>query len=142
MTDLLGRPAILRLTVGNVADVNMAEPLLGAGGRVGRLIADKGYDANALRKRLNAEGAEATIPGRWHRKVPIDYDEVPLQRPLAHRGSLLQAEELPPCRHLPSPNRKKPAIAPQRRATAEMLAPGSTLTATIRAFSDGVQQRR
>ena len=76
MTDLLGRPAILRLTAGNVADVTMAGPLMDAAGRVRCLIADKGYDADALRKRLNADGAEAVIPGRSNRKVPIDYDEV------------------------------------------------------------------
>ena len=35
-----------------------------AAGRVRCLIADKGYDANALRKRLHAE------------EVPIDYDKV------------------------------------------------------------------
>jgi len=76
VTDLLGRPAILRLTAGNIADVTMAGPLMDAAGRVRCLIADKGYDANALRRRLHAEGAEAVIPGRSNRKVPIDYDEV------------------------------------------------------------------
>lgn len=76
MTDLLGRPAILRLTAGNVADVTMAGPLMDAAGRVRCLIADKGYDANALRRRLRAEGADVVIPGRSNRKVPIDYDEV------------------------------------------------------------------
>ncbi len=76
MTDLLGRPAILRLTAGNVADVTMAGPLMDAAGRVRCLIADKGYDANALRRRLQAEGAMVVIPGRSNRKVPIDCDEV------------------------------------------------------------------
>ncbi|WP_292242152.1 hypothetical protein [Mesorhizobium sp.] len=33
-------------------------------------------------------------------------------------------------------------MIPHRRATAEMLAPGSALSATIRAFSAGVQLRR
>lgn len=75
MTDLLGRPAILRLTAGNVADVAVAQSLMDAAGRVRCLIADKGYDANALRKRLHAEGAEVVIPGRSNRKVAIDYDE-------------------------------------------------------------------
>lgn len=75
MTDLLGRPAILRLTAGNVADVAVAQSLMDAAGRVRCLIADKGYDANALRKRLHAEGAEVVIPGRSNRKVAIAYDE-------------------------------------------------------------------
>lgn len=74
MTDLLGRPAVLRLTAGNIADVTMAGPLMDAAGRVRCLIADKGYDANALRKRMNADGAQVVIPGRSNRKVPIEYD--------------------------------------------------------------------
>lgn len=75
MTDLLGRPAVLRLTPGNVADVTMAADLLDAAGPVRCLLADKGYDANALRKRLKAEGATAVIPGRSNRKWAIRYDE-------------------------------------------------------------------
>ena len=39
------------------------------------LIADKGYDANALRRRLKSEGAKAVIPGRSNRKKPILYDK-------------------------------------------------------------------
>jgi transposase len=74
VTDLLGRPAVLRLTAGNVADIAMAGPLLDVAGRVRCLIADKGYEANSLRKRLKAEGAEAVIPGRSNRKVPIHHD--------------------------------------------------------------------
>jgi transposase len=61
VTDLLGRPAVLRLTAGNVADGSMAGPLM---------IADKGHDENALRRRLHAEGAEAFIPGRCRSTTP------------------------------------------------------------------------
>jgi transposase len=53
----------------------MAKPLLDAAGPVRCLIADKGYDADALRERLKSEGAEVVIPGRSNRKVPISYDE-------------------------------------------------------------------
>ena len=53
----------------------MAGPLMDAAGRVRCLIADKGYDANALRRRLQSEGAQAVIPGRSNRKVPIEYDQ-------------------------------------------------------------------
>jgi transposase len=74
VTDLLGRPAILRLTAGNVAD-DRGRALDGRGRPGALLIADKGYDANALRRRLHAEGAQAVIPGRSNRKAPIDYDQ-------------------------------------------------------------------
>jgi hypothetical protein len=53
----------------------MAGPLPDAVGRVRCLIAGKGYDANSLRKRLKAEGAEAAKPGRSNRKVPIHHDQ-------------------------------------------------------------------
>jgi len=54
----------------------MAGPLMDAAGRVPCLIADKGCDASALRKRLHAEGTDVVIPGRSNRKMPIDYDGV------------------------------------------------------------------
>ncbi len=76
VTDLLGRPAILRLTPGNVADVTMAGELMDAAGPVRCLIADKGYDANTLRKRLRATGTLTVIPGRCNRKKPIRHDKI------------------------------------------------------------------
>jgi transposase len=53
----------------------MAGELLDAAGPVRCLLADKGYDANSLRKRLKSEGATAVIPGRSNRKTAIRYDE-------------------------------------------------------------------
>ena len=38
------------------------------------VIADKGYDANALIERIHAAGAEAIIPPRSNRKTPRLYD--------------------------------------------------------------------
>lgn len=37
-------------------------------------MADKGYDANSLRRRLVERGAEAVIPSTTSRKRPIPYD--------------------------------------------------------------------
>lgn len=53
----------------------MAGPLMDAAGRSRRLIAEKGYDANAQRKCLNGEGSDVVIPGRSNRKVPIDHEQ-------------------------------------------------------------------
>jgi transposase len=39
------------------------------------LLADKGYDADALRRQLRAEGAVPVIPGRANRKRKIAYDQ-------------------------------------------------------------------
>jgi len=44
-------------------------------GPLRRLIADKGYDANALRKRLRVDGVKPVIPGRINRERTIRYDK-------------------------------------------------------------------
>ncbi|WP_425304061.1 IS5 family transposase [Aurantimonas coralicida] len=75
ITDCLGRPAILRLTPGNISDVGAANDLLDAAGPVRWFTADKGYDADALRQRLRNVGGRPVIPGRSSRKPPVVYDK-------------------------------------------------------------------
>jgi transposase len=70
----LGRPIVLHLTPGNVADIKAAPVLLAAAGRFKRLIADRGYDAADLRRALRHGGAQPVIPGRRSRKRPIRHD--------------------------------------------------------------------
>ena len=67
---------MLLLSPGNINDINMAEALLAAAGPIRRLLADKGYDADHLRRRLAAQGAEAVIPSTASRRAPIPYDTV------------------------------------------------------------------
>lgn len=43
---------------------------------MGYLIADKAYDANALRKTLRSQGTVPVIPGRSNRKKAIKYDKI------------------------------------------------------------------
>jgi transposase len=73
---VIGRPFSLALISGNVSDVRAADLL--AKGLLGtkRLIADKGYDANAFRKSLREQGTLPIIPGRSNRKRKITYDKV------------------------------------------------------------------
>jgi Transposase DDE domain len=52
LADDRGSPIAVALTPGNVADITMAAPLLGAVARPKRLLADKAYDADCLRKWL------------------------------------------------------------------------------------------
>jgi len=52
LADDRGRPVAFALTPGNVADVVMAIPLLGAVAKPKRLLADKAYDADSLRRWL------------------------------------------------------------------------------------------
>ena len=72
---MIGRPFLVRLTPGNVADVKAAPELLGRIDGAGYFIADKGYDADALRCSLRQDGTVPVIPGRTNRKRPVRYDK-------------------------------------------------------------------
>jgi transposase len=63
------------LTPGNVSDITAADDLLKRAGKMRYLLADKGYDADALRKRLRKAGTVPVIPGRSNRKRKIRYDK-------------------------------------------------------------------
>ena len=69
-----GRPRVLLLSAGNTNDISMAAALIQAAGPIRRLLADKGYDADHLRKLLAEQGAEAVIPSTTSRRAPIPYD--------------------------------------------------------------------
>ncbi|APH52554.1 Transposase [Granulibacter bethesdensis] len=75
LTDVIGRPYALMLTAGNVSDVKAAPALLERAGRMRYLLADKGYDADRLRRSLRDVGAIPVIPGRRNRKRTIRYDK-------------------------------------------------------------------
>src|ERR1700743_1200892 len=75
LTDAAGRPRVLMISPGNLSDMTMAPALIdAAAGRFNRLIADKGYDSNAIRAAIQAQGAEVVIPATRSRKNPIPYD--------------------------------------------------------------------
>jgi len=75
ITDVIGRPAVIHLTPGNASDVKIAPELLARlPGRIRRLVADRGYDADALRRDLRSSGTNPVIPGRCTRKRPIRHD--------------------------------------------------------------------
>jgi len=74
LVDERGRPRVLLLSAGNINDISMAEALIRAAGPFRRLLADRGYDANHLRKLLAQRGTEAIIPSTTSRKTPIPYD--------------------------------------------------------------------
>ncbi len=63
------------LTAGNVSDVKAAPALLERAGRILYLLADKGYDADRLRRSLRDAGTVPVIPGRRNRKRAIRYDK-------------------------------------------------------------------
>lgn len=85
MADHRGRPLAFALTPGNVADISMAVPLLGAIAPPKRLIADKAYDADSLRHWLRARRIKAVIPSTAARTVPY-----PLDRQAYARRNLIE----------------------------------------------------
>ena len=53
----------------------MAPALIEAArGRFDRLLADRGYDSNAIRAAIASQGAEPVIPATRSRKTDIPYD--------------------------------------------------------------------
>jgi transposase len=76
VTDEDGRPRVLLLSAGNINDMTMAAALIAAAGRFRRLIADRGYDTNAVRALVARRGAEAVIPSTSARRLPLPYDRI------------------------------------------------------------------
>lgn len=74
MADALGNPLGFTLTGAEQADITQAQPLIEAIAVPGAVIADKGYDANALVATIQQAGAEAVIPPRSNRINPRDFD--------------------------------------------------------------------
>jgi transposase len=73
LADALGRPLRFIITGGQVNDITQAVPLLE--GQTGRaVLADKGYDSNALRTAIAAIGAEQVVPCIRTRRIIVPYD--------------------------------------------------------------------
>jgi IS5 family transposase len=65
-----GQPVAFVLTPGNVADISVAATLLGDIAPPRRLLADKAYDADHLRQRLEAQGTKVVIASSGARRHP------------------------------------------------------------------------
>jgi|TARA_R100000501_G_scaffold13654_5_gene25100 transposase len=78
LADSYGRPVAFSLTPGNIADISIAIPLLRHAYlsyvRPKRLLADKAYDANALRKGLKLRRIKAIIPSTATPTKPFALD--------------------------------------------------------------------
>lgn len=68
LVDAEGRPVSLRLAAGQVADCQEAEALIETIGEGDILLADKGYDSNAIRACVAEKKAWASIPPQSNRK--------------------------------------------------------------------------
>jgi transposase len=70
VVDANGLPIALKLTEGQAHDGRSGEDMLGALPRKCVLLADRGYDSNALRAKIAAQGATANIRPLDHRINP------------------------------------------------------------------------
>lgn len=73
VVDALGNPVRWLLTGGEVADITQAKALLD-GLNADAVLADKGYDADALIDSIQDSGAMAVIPPKRNRVVQRSYD--------------------------------------------------------------------
>jgi len=86
LVDAEGRPVTLRLTAGQVADCTEAEALIDGLGEGDILLADKGYDSNAIRAKAAERKAWANIPPKANRKGSFAFSRwVYRQRNLVER---------------------------------------------------------
>jgi transposase len=73
LADGLGRPIRFALSPGQAHDITEAAKLLD-GESAGHVLADRAYDAKALRETIAAIGAIAVIPSHPIRKRPYAHD--------------------------------------------------------------------
>jgi putative transposase len=73
IVDALGNPVALSLTPGQAADITQAEPLLDQVAP-DALLADKGYDSDALVETLQKRGIAPVIPPKANRREPRETD--------------------------------------------------------------------
>jgi transposase len=72
--DAHGMPVRMLVTAGTTADCTQACKLV-EGIDAGSLIADKGYDSNAIVEQAKASGMQAVIPPKKNRKEQREYDK-------------------------------------------------------------------
>jgi len=76
LSDARGIPLVFHLTGGEAADCTAFEAVTAlAETRPTYLLADKGYDTDAIRAALHEDGVRAAIPPRSHRKTTIRWNE-------------------------------------------------------------------
>jgi transposase len=75
VADALGNPLAFTITGAEQADITQAQALLDKASGTHAVIADKGYDADALVCAIRDRGVQAHIPPRSNRKMPRAYDK-------------------------------------------------------------------
>jgi transposase len=87
LVDKKGRPLKLKLTAGQKSDIASAPEMIADLHKGAMLLADKGYDASALREAATERGAWANTPPKANRKDAICFSKL-LQGAQSHRAFL------------------------------------------------------
>jgi transposase len=96
--DGLCRPIAFLLTGGRVADCTAGELLLEQMPKSPILDADKGYDTNAIRHKVEGKGTMPNIPPKANRRWKNCFSPF-LPRSQCHRAHVRTAQRLPPHSH-------------------------------------------
>jgi transposase len=76
LSDARGVPLAFHLTPGEAADCAAFEDIYALGDvKPGYILADKGYDTNAIRARIKADGVRAAIPSKSNRVKAIKWNK-------------------------------------------------------------------
>jgi transposase len=75
----LGQPVDFLVTAGQVADCTQAFTLLGER-KADAVLADKGYDTDAVVQHIETSGAQPVIPPKANRKVQRPYSKILYQQ--------------------------------------------------------------
>ena len=93
----------------------MAIPLIGAVAKPKRLLADKAYDADSLRRWLKQRKIRAAIPSTASRRTPYPLDRAAYKRRNVIERLFCKAEELATRRNPIRPPRSKLSLRPRSR---------------------------
>ena len=81
LADARGRPLAFHLTVGEATDCKAYDTLIALPEQAPQaLLADKGYDADAIRADLASRAIQAVISGRSNRRVKIEHNRAPYKQ--------------------------------------------------------------
>ena len=96
LVDARGLPIMLKLTEGQAHDGRSAEDMLGTVRAGTVLLADRAYDLNALRKRLDDRGAWGNIRAMPHRLDPQNSANASTESAIWSRGSSINSNSSVP----------------------------------------------
>jgi transposase len=121
IVDKFCRPWALILTPGNTADCVMAEECVSLIPGIKELLADKGYDTDAIRAFLKARGIKPVIPGKANRNKKIRHDKKAYKKPQRCRALPLPAQGFHAHRNAIRQARSKLLFGPLPRRNPSLL---------------------